>query len=127
MTWDEFTPEKGSETRPCRSFASSLSRSQNFSSITLSWVASSRPGTRTAITWPADLGEELRPLIVDPSSPPLDELRAILPMSDLQAEEMIANLSEEARRSAESTLKSLAHGLGYDRIIVSSGQDLSAA
>jgi hypothetical protein len=35
-----------------------------------------------------------------------------------QAEEMIANLSDEARRSAEATLKGLARGLGFQQVIV---------
>lgn len=44
-----------------------------------------------------------------------------------QAEEMIQNLTDEARRSAEATLKGLAHGLGYERVIASRDPNLSAA
>ena len=35
-----------------------------------------------------------------------------------QAEELVANLADEARRSAEATLKGLAYGLGYEQVIV---------
>jgi hypothetical protein len=45
----------------------------------------------------------------------------------VQAEEMISVLHEEARRSAEATLMSLAHGLGYERVIAVPKPDRNAA
>jgi hypothetical protein len=54
------------------------------------WSAWTDGYKATGLSWPDELAAELRPLIVDPSSPPLDELRKILPMTASQEEEMLA-------------------------------------
>lgn len=44
----------------------------------------------THLTWPPELAGELRSLIVDPSDPPLDEIRELARFSDAEMQEMLA-------------------------------------
>jgi hypothetical protein len=52
------------------------------------WSAWTDGDKQTGLTWPTELAASLRPLMVDPASPPLEELRAILPMGPAQEKEM---------------------------------------
>lgn len=54
------------------------------------WSAWTDGDKQTGLTWPPDLAESLRPRMVDPASPPLDELRAIYPMGPEEEKEMLA-------------------------------------
>jgi len=54
------------------------------------WMAWTESGGDVRLTWPEGLAEELRPLVVDPMDPPVDELAALVDLTDVERAEMLA-------------------------------------
>ena len=68
------------------------------------------------LTYPSALADDLMPLVVDPLSPPLDEIRRIVDLSDEEVEELLA-AKRPVRAHALSVLKfAYCNQRSYERI-----------